>query len=491
MNTALICVIFEELDGRLPRTRTQLYRMITECLLKRHTSRQVRKARRIDDMTSVYRDGLIGLGKLAFDAIQKDRLYFDETEMLDLEDVVNLGFLSRETGRSKINPVCRFVFCHKTFQEYLAACYLVEQLKSDKLNFEEILLLENKHSQVDTLWQVIVFSAGMLGDDAQRYLEALVRHSRFHERDKRHRKLSIVLECLAENNNGAVIALKIASLFPQKLNLRGCLESDKKYIQLRGLSYIVGCSSATLLIPRDTSDDRSRVGTNPSLNVLDLSLNGLTDTDMKLLTSSLQQNTTIEGLILSFNFLGGNRLHSIAEVLALNCYLRRLDLSWNNVSFDGLVAVGDALHAEARLNELSLRGNLELCPSYGPFYKSSQVLNLKSVKRLDMSFVINVHVEVISKLIRNDSLCFLEYLNMSNMRLSSDRALCIADCLQTNTVLKELNLSNNPGLGEYGSNIFLKALQTNNTLEKLDLSNTGLTKRARDEIVSQCKRIKV
>ena len=188
LNTALICVIFEELDGRLPRTRTQLYHMITECLLKRHASRQLRKRKRVDDISAVYRDEMINLGKLAFHAMQKDRLYFDETEILDLEDVVNLGFLSKETSRSKINPACRYVFLHKSFQEYLAAYYLTEQLK---LNFEEIL--SHVCSQVGTLWQVIVFSAGMLGNDAQRFLEALVRYSKLHQEKKRHRKLSIVL----------------------------------------------------------------------------------------------------------------------------------------------------------------------------------------------------------------------------------------------------------------------------------------------------------
>ena len=223
-----------------------------------------------------------------------------------------------------------------------------------------------------------------------------------------------MLECLAENNNGAFLASEIAPLFPQELIFRGCLKSDKKCIQLRGLSYIVSSSSAALPNPGDTADDQSQVETNPSLKVLDLSLNSLTDTDMELLTSSLQQNTTIETLNLSFNFLGAEDLHSIARVLELNCCLRSLNLSWNSINYCGMMAVANALPLKATLSELNLRGNSRL------FWTCNE-LGQASVKRIDLSsvnFRNTIHSLINRKLIDLNKLFNLEYLNMSNCSLA-------------------------------------------------------------------------
>lgn len=72
-------------------------------------------------------------GKMAFEALLKNQLYFTQDEVKSQPATVyflRLPFLSREPSVSKIRPTSCYAFTPKTFQEYFAAFYLGHQLLS-------------------------------------------------------------------------------------------------------------------------------------------------------------------------------------------------------------------------------------------------------------------------------------------------------------------------------------------------------------------------
>ena len=80
LNTVLLCLVFEDCEGTLPSTRTELYWSIIFCILKRYCTKQ---AVPFDDSTLIkqFEDVLLALGELALDGLKEDILYFSETKL--------------------------------------------------------------------------------------------------------------------------------------------------------------------------------------------------------------------------------------------------------------------------------------------------------------------------------------------------------------------------------------------------------------------------
>ena len=75
LNTALLCLVFEDTGGRLPHNKTMLYCELVDCVLRRYCSK---KEIRLCDKSPIdkYMHQLNQLGKLALEALLKDQLAF-------------------------------------------------------------------------------------------------------------------------------------------------------------------------------------------------------------------------------------------------------------------------------------------------------------------------------------------------------------------------------------------------------------------------------
>ena len=155
LNTALLCLLFEETNGVFPSKRTKMYDELVSCALRRYFAKRGIPLGD-DDPVERCASELSQLGKMAFEALLKNQFYFTQAEVKSQPatvDFLRLPFLSREPSVSKIRPTPTYAFTHKTFQEYFAAFYLAHQLLSgDK---EKQILLE-KLSPIDN-WQVWEF----------------------------------------------------------------------------------------------------------------------------------------------------------------------------------------------------------------------------------------------------------------------------------------------------------------------------------------------
>ena len=151
MNAALLCLLCEETNGTFPIKQTELYECLVSCAIRRYFAKRGIDLGE-DNPSERYRDQLNHLGKMAFEALLKNRLYFSKEEMRS-ENVLQLCFVTREPSRSKIKPTECYAFAHKTFQEYFAALYLTNQVLMNSKESEALLL---NLSPVDN-WQVWEF----------------------------------------------------------------------------------------------------------------------------------------------------------------------------------------------------------------------------------------------------------------------------------------------------------------------------------------------
>ena len=151
LNTALLCLVCEESEGKFPSNRTKLYDELVSCALRRYCAKKGTSLYN-NDPIEAFADQLSLLGKMALEALLNNQAYFTRDELkCRSTEFLEFGFLSREASVSKIRPNPSYSFTHKTFQEYFAAFHLAHQLlKGDK---ESVIQL-NKLSPVDKYWQV-------------------------------------------------------------------------------------------------------------------------------------------------------------------------------------------------------------------------------------------------------------------------------------------------------------------------------------------------
>ena len=170
LNLLLLCVVYEDCEGKLPTSQTELYQVIVQCLLRRYCAKHSLAVP--EDRNSLqkrFEEDVLALGQLAWTCLLNDRQSFPERELAQCE-VKNqnlvarkIGLLYMEESRKRINPQHEYWFLHKTFQEYLAAAFIVHNLQEGGLNVFEYITFDDL---VGKYAQVFLFVFGMLGEKA-------------------------------------------------------------------------------------------------------------------------------------------------------------------------------------------------------------------------------------------------------------------------------------------------------------------------------------
>ena len=170
LNLLLLCVIYEDYEGKLPSSRSKLYQVIVLCLLRRYCAKHNLQAPKNDeDLERYFEKDVLALGELAWMCLLSDRHGFRENELVELEirykGLVsrNIGLLYKEESLKRLTPQHEYYFLHKTFQEYLAASYVAHKLRRNQLNLFERLSFDDL---VNKYRQVFLFVSGILGKEA-------------------------------------------------------------------------------------------------------------------------------------------------------------------------------------------------------------------------------------------------------------------------------------------------------------------------------------
>ena len=170
LNLLLLCVIYEDYEGKLPSSRSRLYQVIVLCLLRRYCAKHNLQAPEgDDDLERYFEKDILALGELAWMCLLSDRHGFRENELAELERRYkglvsrHIGLVYKEESLKRLTPQHEYYFLHKSFQEYLAAVYVSHKLRRNQLNLFEHLSFDDL---VGKYRQVFLFVSGILGMDA-------------------------------------------------------------------------------------------------------------------------------------------------------------------------------------------------------------------------------------------------------------------------------------------------------------------------------------
>ena len=165
----LLCLLYEDHEGELPSSSSDLYQTLVRCLLRRYCAKQKLKASEEDmDLAKQFEREMLALGELAWECRLNGRHSFREDELkLERSDeklrALGLGFVYKEESFKLSEPHHVFTFVHKTFQEYLAALYIAHNLRGS----EFCVLEQVPFSSVRWKYRkVFLFVCGILREEA-------------------------------------------------------------------------------------------------------------------------------------------------------------------------------------------------------------------------------------------------------------------------------------------------------------------------------------
>ena len=170
LNLLLLCVVYEDHEGSLPSSITDLYQTIVRCLLRRYCAKEKLKASDKDEgLDKQFEIAILALGELAWKCLLNDRLSFYEDELEELERsnenimARRLGLVYKEESLKRLKPRHTYIFLHKTFQEYLAASYIAHNLRASVFHLPEQL---KSHKVTYQFPKVFLFVCGILREEA-------------------------------------------------------------------------------------------------------------------------------------------------------------------------------------------------------------------------------------------------------------------------------------------------------------------------------------
>ncbi|XP_015779456.1 PREDICTED: uncharacterized protein LOC107357328 isoform X4 [Acropora digitifera] len=170
LNTLLLCVIFEDLNGVLPNSRTELYIEMVLFVLRRYENKKGFSSSE-KDLLLVYKKDLMILGRMALDSLRKGELYFEDHQGDFKQSLLpKLGFVSIQAGGSKRAPCPRYAFFHKSFQEFFSAFFLAFSMIDGTMDYKSVTNEEYRWE----LREVFRFMAGIVAMHSEEIAESIV-----------------------------------------------------------------------------------------------------------------------------------------------------------------------------------------------------------------------------------------------------------------------------------------------------------------------------
>ena len=222
LNLLLLCVIYEDYDGKLPTSRTELYQVIVRCLLRRYCAKHSLVVPEDNTLEKRFDEDILALGELAWTCLLNDRQSFREEELAERE-VRNKNLVARKIGllykEERLKRILRsqyeYWFLHKTFQEYLAAAFITYKLLNEEVNVFEFTTFDDL---VGKYPQVFVFVSGMLGEKATELFnqigEELKERGDWDWNQCSEQESRFFLESLSETGHAEQMASSLCGVMP-------------------------------------------------------------------------------------------------------------------------------------------------------------------------------------------------------------------------------------------------------------------------------------
>ena len=519
LNTALVCILFEDCNGDLPTSRTQLYTEFVLCVLRRYEKKNGLSSSS-EDLIAVYKKELILLGCVALQALCKGELYFEEHEFGgNYTLLIKFGFLSIQAGGSKRKSCMRCGFLHKSFQEFFAGFYLAFQILKGETSCDQVVTDER---YLNELKEVFLFMFGVLASQCEETTVPLVNsitaHTNFHF-GPANSYLRLACKCILDiecTTYKESLQSRLVHILGKRLS-ELLKETSLTHLELTGNSIgdAFAASLSQALTANSSLTNLNLVGNsigavgaaslsqaltaNSSLTILNLSGNSIGDDGAASLSQALTAKSSLTNLDLSYNSIGAVGAASLSQALTANSSLTNLNLSGNSIGDDGAASLSQALTANSSLTNLGLSGNS--IGDDGAASLSQALTANSSLTNLNLSYnsigavgaaslfqaltanssLTNLRLRVNSigavgaaslsqALTANSSLTNLDLRGNS---IGDDGAASLSQALTANSSLTNLNLSYN-SIGDDGAASLSQALTANSSLTNLNLSGNSI-----------------
>ena len=450
LNTALLCLVYEDLNGVFPESRTKLYMEIVECVLRRYRTKQ-QLPENGEDLVKLYESELRHLGSIALKGLLEDNLDFDEKELGEhkASDLPGFGFLSVQPGGSRLRPTRRYGFLHKTFQEFFAAFHLSCQLIKKEINTNSIAA-DRKYR--DELREVLLFTFGMLAARCEETAVNLLKSIATGLNLTEERSLSFIrqfiIECKKEKKNvdeifgsanGASLQIESFRISERKV--------EKTFAVFLSNFLKTNTTVKTISLCNSSIDGVTALAEclkyNTSLTELVLNSDEIGDDGAAALGQCLKHNTSLTTLELNSNKIGNVGATDLGECLKCNKSLTRLELSGNEIGNDGTAALGECLKHNTSLTTLILCSNK----------------------------IGDVGATALGECLKHNT--SLTTLILRSNKIGDVGATALGECLKHNTSLTTLNLNSNK-IGDVGAAALVERLEYNKSLTRLELSGNKI-----------------
>ena len=443
LNAALICLLCEDSEGKLPESKTKLYWEIVEDVLRRYKKKK-NLPETSENVIEEHKSQLKQLGLIAWNALLENKKFVEKNQLEShTDDVPGFGFLKWQRGSSRRKPHPQYSFVHKSFEEWFASFYLCVQLLSGEMSPEDLAADERYFSRHADLKQVLLFVCGILAEESEEKAAALIQSlaahidegdESFEAYQKKNEKLFVAVECIKEcKKEGSNFHLDLARTFGKFLTLQGVS------VGWRNLGYV----------------------------------------ECDVIAKMLTENTTVTGLYLPGSKLDSECVDKICEVLAHNNTLTHLYLSANKLDSECADKICEVLAHNNTLTYLNLCGNKldsecadKICEVLA--HNNTLIYLDLSRNKLDSECADKI-CEVLA---HNNT---LTHLNLSRNKLDSECADKICEGLAHNNTLTHLNLCYNKLDSECADKI-CEVLAHNNSLRFLNLSDNNISDPVRNKL---------
>ena len=388
LNCAIVCHLWHQFEGALPTTMSELYTKIIlnvtlRNIQKRPEYERVRSLSHFDTLPESLRQPWSLLCELAFQTLSEDKIVFSHEDLsrkfqnltLDSE-LLCFGLLQSAESTLVDGHGVSFHFLHLTFQEYLAALYLVRQPRDKQLQLCQSYAGSKRFEMV---WRFFLGISSIVRNQSAEsdVVKVLIGA---YDGDNVNDTLILCHFAFEANQRSMdnLIASKIKDDGPVHLLANTALNSAAiihVIANLHDCSCSISLSNSGLLIAALAN---ALAGEHRKLKVRSLHLNDNKASDQSVADlfdrASPAFSQSLQYIILSNNMIGPKAIKSITTVPAeslvvateLDDYERSyggytmLSLDDNPLGTDGIRALRDALCANKLVNLkfLSLAGSL-------------------------------------------------------------------------------------------------------------------------------------
>ena len=483
--TAMLCLVYEDLKGGLPLSKTQLYLEITECILKRFCQKQG-LSHNNDDLTEVFKEELEQLGSIALKALKKDRMHIEDSEFPGTTGKSPLfEFLSVQSNSSKRRSQSCYRFSHKSFQEFFAGLYLSNQILKGETDFET--LLANERRNFKSLEPVLLFTVGIIchksENGALSLLHIIIKKANLFKNCKlQNFYLCFALKCIGEcSTENSGLRSQMTNLLGTNLELQEMIISDKSFpIKLFVEALQVNSTLAHLFIMVPFFGDQFIVSlanilrVNKTLTLVQFITNGIVSAHgVQQLADSLMDSKTLNDLLLSGNAWGNDTVRILAGYLKRSVSLSSFHLIVSDIGDAGATALAEVLRTNTTLNSLGLCKNPGISdPSVISLCEALKLNTTLSSLDLSKTGISDAAVLSLVQVLKTNT-SSLTSLSLSDIKTTHRSVKSITEILRVNSTLKDLKFKGNK-VGVGGAKLIAESLKVNTTLKLLSLSRNNI-----------------